>query len=73
MRTTFTYTAAIARTLGRRLAARIAKNRARNQAEPDAGYTTETVVITALLVVLAIGAVAIIAAKVIGKAKSLNF
>lgn len=38
----------------------------------DAGYTTETVVITALLVALAIAAVGIIASKVLAKANGLN-
>jgi Na+-driven multidrug efflux pump len=38
----------------------------------DAGYTTETVVVTALLVALAIAAVAIIVAKVLDKANGLN-
>jgi fatty acid desaturase len=40
--------------------------------EPDAGYTTETVVVVALLVAMAIAAVAIITAKVIAKANSLD-
>ena len=38
----------------------------------DAGYTTETVVVIALLVTLAITVIGIIAAKVITKASSLN-
>ena len=38
----------------------------------DDGYTTETVVVTALLVALAIAAIAIIVAKVIAKANGLN-
>ena len=38
----------------------------------DAGSTTETVVVTALLVALAIAAIAIIVAKVIAKANGLN-
>ena len=38
----------------------------------DAGYTTETVVVTALLVALAIAAIAIIVAKVLDKANGLN-
>jgi hypothetical protein len=38
----------------------------------DAGYTTETVVITALLAALAIAAVALIARAVIAKANGLN-
>lgn len=40
--------------------------------QDDAGYTTETVVVIALLVTLAIAAVGIIAAKVLAKANSLN-
>lgn len=40
--------------------------------DPDAGYTTETVVVTALLVVAAIVVVAIIAAKVTAKADGIN-
>ena len=38
----------------------------------DAGYTTETVVVTALLVALAIAAIAIIVTKVLAKANGLN-
>jgi hypothetical protein len=38
----------------------------------DAGYTTETVVVTALLVALAIAAIAIIVAKVVAKANGLD-
>jgi hypothetical protein len=38
----------------------------------DGGYTTETVVVIALLVALAIAAIAIIATKVLAKANSLN-
>jgi hypothetical protein len=40
--------------------------------ETDAGYTTETVVVVALLVAMAIAAVALISAKVIAKANSLD-
>lgn len=50
------------------LRARIAELR-RN---PDAGYTTETVVITALLVVAALTVVTIIVGKVITKANGIN-
>ena len=39
---------------------------------PDAGYTTETVVVTALLVVAALVVVAIIVAKVTAKANGIN-
>jgi Na+-driven multidrug efflux pump len=38
----------------------------------DAGYTTETVVVTALLVALAIAAIAIIVSKVLAKANDLD-
>jgi hypothetical protein len=38
----------------------------------DGGYTTETVVVIALLVALAIAAIAIVTAKVLAKANSLN-
>lgn len=54
--------------LGAGLRARIAELR-RN---PDAGYTTETVVITALLVVAALTVVTIIVGKVVTKANSIN-
>ncbi|MGH3719417.1 MAG: hypothetical protein ACRDRI_11390 [Pseudonocardiaceae bacterium] len=39
---------------------------------PDAGYTTETVVVTALLIVAALTVVAIIVAKVTAKANDIN-
>jgi hypothetical protein len=42
------------------------------RAEPDAGYSTEAVVVTALLVALAIAAITIIAAKVLAKANSIS-
>lgn len=38
----------------------------------DGGYSTETVLVTALLVALAIAAVAVITAKVMDKANSIN-
>ena len=38
----------------------------------EAGYSTEAVVVTALLVALAIAAVAIISAKVLAKANSIQ-
>ncbi|OJF13145.1 hypothetical protein [Couchioplanes caeruleus] len=38
----------------------------------DGGYSTEAVLVTALLVVLAIAVIAIIATKVTGKANSIN-
>jgi hypothetical protein len=40
--------------------------------EDEAGYSTEAVVVIALLVAMALIAVGIIAAKVISKAKSIN-
>jgi hypothetical protein len=56
-----------------RLAAAALRTRlAQLRREPDAGYTTETVVVVALLVAMAIAAVAIIAAKVLAKANSLD-
>ena len=42
------------------------------RAEPDAGYTTETVIVTALLAALALTAVGIIVAKVVAKANSIT-
>ncbi len=44
----------------------------RENARSDAGYSTETVIITALLVALGIAAVAVISAKVMGKARGIN-
>lgn len=58
----------VIRTMVRVLRGRLAEARA----APDAGYSTETVVITALLVALAIAAVAIIATKVLAKANSIT-
>ncbi len=40
--------------------------------ESDAGYSTEAVVVTALLVALAIAAITIIATKVLAKANSIS-
>ena len=42
------------------------------RAEPEAGYSTETVIVTALLAALALTAVGIIVAKVIAKANSIT-
>lgn len=42
------------------------------RASPDAGYSTEAVVVTALLVALALAAVGIIATKVLAKANSIT-
>lgn len=56
-----------------RLAAALARGRlAQARSNGDAGYTTETVVVIALLVALALAAVAIIAAKVLAKANSIQ-
>lgn len=44
----------------------------RENTRSDAGYSTETVIITALLAALGIAAVAIITAKVMSKAKSID-
>ena len=40
--------------------------------DPEAGYSTETVLVTALLVVAALAVLAIIASKVIAKANSID-
>ena len=40
--------------------------------EPEAGYTTETVVVTALLVAMAITVIAIIVAKVTATANNIS-
>lgn len=42
------------------------------QREPEAGYSTETVLVTALLVVAALAIIAIIIAKVTAKANGIN-
>ncbi len=42
------------------------------RAEPEAGYSTEAVIVTALLAALALTAVGIIVAKVIAKANSIS-
>jgi hypothetical protein len=56
-----------------RLAAALLRGRlAQARRYGEAGYTTETVVVIALLVALAIAAIAIITAKVLAKANSLN-
>ena len=39
---------------------------------PDAGYSTETVVVTALLVVAALGVIAIVVTKVAAKANGIT-
>jgi hypothetical protein len=47
-------------------------DRLRAARHDESGYTTETVVVTALLVALAVAAVGIIAAAVVSKAKSIQ-
>ena len=42
------------------------------RAEPSAGYTTETVIVTALLAALALTAVGIIVAKVVSAANNIS-
>lgn len=42
------------------------------RADPEAGYSTEAVIVTALLAALALTAVGIIVAKVIAKANSIS-
>ncbi|WP_431953086.1 hypothetical protein [Actinacidiphila sp. bgisy167] len=44
----------------------------RRRARSDAGYTTETMVVTALLVILALTVVGIVVAKVTAKANSID-
>ncbi|MET9293081.1 hypothetical protein [Streptomyces sp. NPDC003077] len=46
--------------------------RLRTRLRDDAGYSTETVIITALLAALAIAAVAVITMKVMGKARGID-
>lgn len=44
----------------------------RRRARGDAGYTTETIVVTALLTILAVTVVGIITAKVLAKAHGID-
>ncbi|MEV0093713.1 hypothetical protein [Streptomyces sp. NPDC050738] len=46
--------------------------RERNRATGDAGYSTETVIITALLAILGLTVIGIIAAKVMAKANGID-
>ncbi|MGH4029350.1 hypothetical protein ACQB60_10490 [Actinomycetota bacterium Odt1-20B] len=57
-------------TLNRLVRARLAE--ARRQARSDAGYTTETIIVTALLTVLALAVIGIIVAKVTAKANGID-
>lgn len=52
--------------------ARLVEGRRRMREEPDAGYSTETVLVTALLVVAALVVIAIIVVKITDKANSIN-
>jgi hypothetical protein len=47
-------------------------DRVREASREDAGYTTETIVVTALLVILGLTVVGIIVAKVIAKANGIQ-
>ncbi|UZJ33482.1 hypothetical protein [Streptomyces endophytica] len=60
------------KTLARLLRAHLAEVRRHARTRGDAGYTTETVLITALLVILALSVVGIIVAKVTAKAKAID-
>jgi hypothetical protein len=62
-----------AHALAAALAAHIGAKRAQARAEPDAGYSTEAVIVIALLVAAAITVVGIITVKVIAKARSITF
>jgi hypothetical protein len=55
-----------------RILATVLRARLAQARSNDGGYTTETVVVIALLVALAIAAIALISAKVLAKANSLN-
>ncbi|MBA4867286.1 hypothetical protein H1V43_39660 [Streptomyces sp. PSKA54] len=56
--------------LARRMRAHLAE--VRRKARGDAGYTTETIVVTALLVVLGMTVVGIVIAKVMAKANGID-
>ncbi|MFB9320096.1 hypothetical protein [Cryptosporangium minutisporangium] len=56
----------------RRLAAPLSDRLRRRVPRGEAGYSTETVLVTALLVALAIAVLGIIAAKVLAKANAIN-
>lgn len=53
-------------------AARMHLARVRHAARDDAGYTTETIVVTALLAILGLTVVGIIVAKVTARANSID-
>ncbi|MFD7169251.1 hypothetical protein [Streptomyces violascens] len=52
--------------------ARARAHRAKAWMADDAGYSTETVIVTALLVILALSAIGVIASKVLAKANGLD-
>ena len=52
--------------------AQLVEGRRRMREQPDAGYSTETVLVTALLVVAALVVIAIIIVKITDKANSIN-
>ncbi len=54
------------------LAAQLRHRRRALRRSGEAGYSTETVLVTALLAALALAVLGILAAKVIGKASSIN-
>ncbi|MDG4864417.1 hypothetical protein P8605_40360 [Streptomyces sp. T-3] len=53
-------------------AARAHLSRVRRAMRQDAGYTTETIVVTALLVILALAVIGVIATKVLSKANGID-
>lgn len=57
---------------GKRLRAAMAARWTLLRARPDAGYSTEAVIVTALLVVIALTVLAIIAAKVTAAANGIT-
>jgi hypothetical protein len=64
----------MSRPRARRIRARItaAAAVARQRLREDAGYTTETVIVTALLAAAALTIIAIIVAKILGAANGIN-
>ncbi|MDH6580790.1 hypothetical protein [Kitasatospora sp. MAP5-34] len=73
MRPALTQVRAVVHIVRCRFTAHLADVRVKRRASPDGGYTTETVIITALLVGCGIAALGIIASKVLDKANALNF
>ncbi|MGI5353013.1 hypothetical protein ACQEU8_33265 [Streptomyces sp. CA-250714] len=56
----------------RRIASRDHVATLRHKIRRDDGYTTETIVVTALLALLAIGALGVITSKVLGRANGID-